>query len=76
MLYHCLAGETPFATASPMALLWAHFDEQPPSLRERRPDLPASIDAVIARALAKEPEERYPSCGELAAAAAAALGVG
>ena len=76
VLYHCLAGETPFPKDSPMALLWAHFDEQPPSLRERRPELPAPVDAVIAKALAKEPGERYPSCGEFAAAAAAALGVG
>jgi tetratricopeptide (TPR) repeat protein len=76
VLYHCLAGETPFPKDSPMALLWAHFDEQPPSLCERRPELPAAIDAVIAKALAKEPAERYTSCSELAAAAAAALGVG
>ena len=73
VLYHCLAGETPFPKSSPMALLWAHFNEQPPSLRERRPELPASIDGVIARALAKESRERYASCGELAAAAAAAV---
>jgi tetratricopeptide (TPR) repeat protein len=73
VLYHCLAGEPPFPKESPMALLWAHFDEQPPSLRERQPELPAAIDEVIAKALAKEPEERYASCGELAAAAAAAL---
>jgi predicted ATPase/tRNA A-37 threonylcarbamoyl transferase component Bud32 len=73
VLYHCLAGATPFSKASPMAVLWAHFHEAPPSLRERRPELPAAIDTVIAKALAKVPEERYPSCGELAAAAAAAL---
>ncbi len=73
VVYHCLAGEPPFPKDSPMALLWAHFDEQPPSLCERMPELPAAIDAVIAKALAKEPEQRYPSCGELAAAAVAAV---
>ena len=76
VLYHCLAGQPPFPKDSQMALLWAHFHEQPPSLHEQRPELPEAIDAVIAKALAKEPGERYPSCGELATAAAQALGVG
>jgi predicted ATPase/predicted Ser/Thr protein kinase len=73
VLYHCMAGEPPFPKGSPMAVLWAHFHEQPPSLHLRRPELPEALDAVIAKALAKEPEERYPSCGALAAAAAAAV---
>jgi YVTN family beta-propeller protein len=76
VLYHCLAGEPPFAKDSQMALLWAHFHEPAPSLYERHPELPQAIDPVIARALAKEPGERYQSGGELAAAAAGALGVG
>ena len=76
VLYHCLAGEPPFAKRTQMELLWAHFNEQPPSLHQQRPELPEAIDPVIAKALAKEPAERYPSCGELAAAAAEALGVG
>jgi YVTN family beta-propeller protein len=76
VLFECLAGESPFAGSSPMSLLFAHLEKPPPSLTKQRPELPAAIDAVIATALAKEPAERYPSCGELAGAAAVALGVG
>jgi serine/threonine-protein kinase len=76
VLYHCLAGQPPFAKRTQMELLWAHFNEDPPSLHQHRPELPAAIDPVIATALAKEPVERYPSCRELAKAAADALGVG
>jgi YVTN family beta-propeller protein len=76
VLYHTLAGQPPFAKRTQMELLWAHFNEDPPLLHHQRPELPEAIDPVIARALAKEPAERYTSCGELAGAAAEALGVG
>ena len=75
VLYECLTGEPPYRETSPMTLLWAHASEPPPRPSERNPVLPRAIDPVIARALAKEPWERYPSCGELVSAAAAALGV-
>ena len=58
-----------------MELLWADFSEEPPSVHERRPELPEAIDAVIAIALDKEPGERYASGRDLAAAAAQALGL-
>ncbi len=44
VLYHCLTGEPPFAKRTQMELLWAHFSEDPPSVRERRPELPEAID--------------------------------
>jgi hypothetical protein len=73
LLFHCLTGEAPFSRGSPRALLSAHLHEPPPSARRRCPDLPAGIDRVVQTALAKWPEERYSTCGELAASAQAAL---
>jgi WD40 repeat protein len=75
VLYHCLAGQPPFARRAPMELLWAHVSEPAPSLHQQRPELPAAIDPVIAMALAKEPAERYRSCQELCDAAGEALGL-
>jgi YVTN family beta-propeller protein len=75
LLYECLTGEVPFARDSELAVLWAHLEEQPPRPSERNPALPKAIDAVLAKALAKEPGERYATCSELVAAAADALGV-
>jgi serine/threonine-protein kinase len=60
VLHECLTGEVPFARDSDLAVLWAHVNDPPPKASERRPELPAGIDAVVARALAKEPEERTP----------------
>jgi YVTN family beta-propeller protein len=73
VLFECLTGEVPFRRDSELAVLWAHVHEPPPRVTERRPDLPAALDDVIGRALAKAPGDRYPSCGTLVAAAQAAL---
>ena len=59
VLYHTLAGQPPFAERTQMELLWAHFNEEAPSLHQQRPELPEAVDLVIAKALAKEPAERY-----------------
>ena len=69
LLYECLAGEPPFKRPREEQVLYAHIQDPPPRLTELRPELPAEIDDVIAKALAKEPEERYASCGELVEAA-------
>ena len=74
MLFECLTGEVPFRRDSELAVLWAHVHDPPPRVGEHRPDLPAALDDVIGRALAKAPGDRYPSCGALVAAAQAALG--
>ena len=76
LLFECLTGRPPFKRDSPDAVLKAHLHEQPPSATQRCPDLPAGIDRVIRTALAKWPEERHSTCGELAAAAQAALAPG
>jgi YVTN family beta-propeller protein len=73
VLFECLTGVVPFRRDSELAVLWAHVNDPPPRLGEHRPGLPAALDDVIGRALAKAPGDRYPSCGALVAAAKAAL---
>ena len=73
VLYECLTGRAPFEKGLNEAILWAHVHElaAPPSLL--RPDLPPAVDEVIARALAKNPDDRYADCREFLAAARDAL---
>jgi serine/threonine-protein kinase len=75
VLYECLVGEPPFRSDRLMAVLWGHLREEPPKASARNPELPAAIDSVIRRALAKEPSERYGSCRELVEEARLALGI-
>jgi DNA-binding beta-propeller fold protein YncE len=75
LLYECLAGEPPFAADSRLAVAWAHLEEEPPNASGSNPDLPEAIDAVIRKAIAKAPEERYPTSAALIAQAEAALGL-
>ena len=74
LLYECLTGEAPFA-GSRLAVAWAHLEEEAPSAKARRTELPEAIDAVIRRAMAKEPDGRYPTCAALITAAEDALGL-
>jgi serine/threonine-protein kinase len=73
VLYQCLAGSQPFERRSEAAAISAHLFDPPPSLHAERPDLPGEVDAVIAKALAKAPADRYGTCGELLAAAGEAV---
>jgi hypothetical protein len=73
VLFTALTGQVPFPRESDEARLWAHLSAEPPRLSERAPNLPPELDPVIQRALAKRPEDRYPSAGDLARAATAAL---
>jgi YVTN family beta-propeller protein len=74
VLFECLTGTVPFWRDSELAVLWAHVHDPPPEISDHRPALPAALDDVIGRALAKTPGDRYPSCGTLVATAQAALG--
>ena len=65
LVFECLTGEVPFVRDSEVAVVFAHLEEPPPKPSERAPDLPPELDAVIARALAKDPDARQASCGEL-----------
>ena len=69
VLYECLVGQPPFRRDSELAVVFAHLEAEPPAPSAIRPELPVALDAVIARALAKDPEQRQPSCRELARAA-------
>lgn len=73
--YALLTGSVPFRREVPMAVLYAHLSAPPPRVTAVRPDLPQAVDQVIARAMAKEPDDRYGSCGEFADALREALGV-
>jgi serine/threonine protein kinase/WD40 repeat protein len=67
-LYTLLAGEPPFhAGTVTQKLLW-HQMRDPKPIRERRPDVPQELADVVARMMAKTPEERYDSCAEVAEA--------
>lgn len=73
VLFHALTGRVPYDRDSEVAKMYAHLKDPPPSAVEAVPGTPAGLDAVIGRALAKEPDRRYPSAGDLARASRAAL---
>lgn len=72
-LYQMLTGTMPFPHTDPGGMVRAHLMSPPPQPSASGLGLPSALDAVIARAMAKDPARRYPSCGALAADAAAAL---
>jgi serine/threonine-protein kinase len=63
-----LAGELPFTADTPVALLLQHMQATPPSLTISAPNLPPEMELVLMQALAKEPENRYTTAGQFAAA--------
>ena len=73
--FEMLAGEPPFRREQSLAVMWAQLSAAPPPLTSMRGDLPAAVDQVMARGLAKPPEDRYPSCRAFAAALQEACGV-
>jgi serine/threonine protein kinase len=74
VLYESLTGVVPFVKASEAAVLWAVMTDPAPRVTDERPDLPAAMDAVIEKGMAKEPEHRHSSAAELILEAANALG--
>jgi serine/threonine-protein kinase len=73
VFYECLTGHPPFHRETDMATMWAHIQEPPPSAARERSDVPESLDGVLATAMAKSKDERYPTCSSFTAAAMAAL---
>ena len=70
--FELLTGHVPFTGDSPTAIMMKHLQEPPPSVLEERDDLPPQVGMVITSALAKRPEDRFQSAGELSEALALA----
>ena len=66
VLYEMLTGRVPFDSDTPMAVLTKHVYEAPPPPRTLNPNLPPALEAMLLRALAKDPAARYQSAGEMA----------
>ncbi|WP_228538296.1 ADP-ribosylglycohydrolase family protein [Nocardia sp. XZ_19_385] len=68
-LFRMLTGYGPYDAPNIAAIMWGHVQSPPPSLRAARPDLPAGLDTVLAKAMAKDPDHRFRTCCEFAEAA-------
>src|SRR4051812_25172273 len=73
VLAFVLTGRVPYDREADEAKLWAQLSDPPPVPSQIRPGLPRELDAVVARAMEKAPDARYPSAGDLARAARAAV---
>lgn len=73
LLFKLLTGEVPFPRDTEAARLYAHLNDPPPAPSLYVPSLPMALDDVVIRAMSKQPEDRYPSAGDLGRAAVAAL---
>ncbi|HEX6359412.1 serine/threonine-protein kinase [Actinophytocola sp.] len=76
VLYECLTGRPPHEHTDAAELLWAQLHEDPLAVTALRPDLPSTLNKVLATALAKRPRHRYGTCGALAEELANALAGG
>jgi len=66
ILYEMLAGQPPFTADNPMAVMLKHINDAPPPPSEFNPDIPKAVEAVVMRALAKDPAERYETAQQMA----------
>jgi hypothetical protein len=73
VLHEMLTGDRPFPVQSMPEAMHAHIYLDPPRASEAAPGVPEGLDDVIARAMAKSPDDRYPTCAEMAADARAAV---
>jgi serine/threonine protein kinase len=73
--FELLCGAPPFGPDQGQTLMYAQIYADPPAVSARRAGLPAAVDSVLATALAKDPADRYPSCGQFAEELRTALGV-
>ena len=73
VLFNALTGQLPFQGENDVALLFAHVNDRSPAVTALRPDLDPAFDEIVGRALAKSPEDRYPTVLDLARALGAAV---
>lgn len=73
VLFELLTGRVPFPVTSPLAAMHAHLSTPPPKPSDVAFGVPAGLDAVVLRAMAKDPAERFSSCREMSVAARAAV---
>ena len=73
LLFEVLTGDVPYPGDSMLTVAMRHVNDPVPSVRERRPDVPARVDAVVRRAMAKRPEDRFPSLDAFIAALEACM---
>ncbi len=71
--FHCLTGRRPYPRDQEAAVMFAHLREPPPKAHDLVPELPAAVDDVLAKGMAKAKEDRFPSCGAFAEALGHAL---
>ena len=76
VLYEILTGRVPYPREGDAAVMWAHVRDEPPSILEHQPSLPPALDRVVAKAMAKEPDDRYQSAEDLVTEGRAALSAG
>jgi serine/threonine kinase PknH len=73
VLHECLVGDSPYPGDSMEQQIVGHLTLDPPQPSQRRPDVPVAFDEVVARGMAKDPNDRYQTAGALATAAYEAL---
>lgn len=73
IVYEMLTGQQPYRSASPMQMIFQHMNDPIPSVLDVRPDLPEAVQAVIEKAMAKMPDDRYRTAGDFAQAFSRAI---
>jgi hypothetical protein len=73
LLFKLLTGEVPYPRDAEAARLYAHLNDPPPAPSLQATAVPMALDDVVIRAMSKQPEDRFPSAGDLGRAAVAAL---
>jgi serine/threonine protein kinase/predicted Zn-dependent protease len=66
LLYTLITGEMPFAGEYSISVSYSILNEDPPDIRDSRPDVPEQLENLVLKALAKDPEQRFQSAGEMA----------
>jgi serine/threonine-protein kinase len=73
VLFECLTGSAPYVRETKAAVLWAHLNDEIPPASESHPSLPTAVDEVLARGMAKQPEDRFGTAKDLVTALSVSL---